>query len=197
MTPLNCVSPVMPMCKQRDMGQIARELAIRAHRGHDVVGLRAHHKVVEPAALAVFHVARGGRGELLRKREVAPRGEVLVKRARVHADADGNACLACGIEHGVGLCEAADVAGVDAQLGRPAARRLHGNLRVEVDVCHHGKGRLLAYALEGIEAIAARDGHADHLASHRGEFPNLRKVGVHVVCRRIQHGLHHHGRAAA
>lgn len=83
--------------------------------------------------------------------------------------------------------------GLMAQLGRPAARRLHGDLRVEVDVCHHGKGRLLADALEGVEAIAARDGHADHLASRRGEFPNLRKVGVRVVCGRIQHGLHHHG----
>ena len=83
------------------------------------------------------------------------------------------------------------------QLGRPAARRLHGNLRVEVDVGHHGKGRLLADALEGVEAIAARDGHADHLASRRGEFPNLREVGVHVVRGRVQHGLHHHRGAAA
>ena len=151
---------------------------------------------MEPAALAVFHVACDGSGELLRKREVAPRGEVLVKRARVHADTDGNACLTCGVEHGVGLCEAADVAGVDAQLGRPAARRLHGNLRVEVDVGHHGKGRLLADALEGVEAIAARDGHADHLASRRGEFPNLREVGIHVARGRVQHGLHHHRGAA-
>ena len=161
------------------------------------MGLRAHHQVVKTAALAVFHVARGGRGELLRKREVAPRGEVLVKRACVHADADGNARLTCGVEDGVGLCEAAYVAGIDAQLGRPATCRLHGDLRVEVDVSHHGKGRLLADALEGVEAIAAWDGHADHFAARRGKFPNLREVGFHVVRGRVQHGLHHHRGAAA
>ena len=179
------------------MRDIARQLAVRAHRGHDVVGLRADHQVVKAPAFAVFHVLSRGGGQLLGKRKVVALGKRLVERAGVHADADRDARLPGGIEHGVGFRQAADVAWIDAQLRRAAARSLDGDGCIEVHVGHDGQRRRLAHGLERVKAAAARDGHAHDLAPGIRQLPYLRKVRLRIIGRGVEHGLHHHGSPAA
>ena len=94
---------------------------------------------MKAAAFAVFHILARGGGQLLGKRKIVALGQRLVERAGVHPDADGDACLPGGVEHGIGFRQAADVAGIDAQLRRAAARRLDGDGRIEVHVGHDGQ----------------------------------------------------------
>ena len=134
---------------QRHVGQFLAEQAVRAHGSHHVVSLRADHEVVEAATLAVAHVVDGRACQLLRLREIVACGQLVVERARVHPDADGDARLA---QHGIGFGQAPDVAGIDAQLRRAAFGGLDGDVRIEVDVGDHRQRRPLAYSLEHVEA---------------------------------------------
>ena len=116
------------------------------------MSLRADHEVMEAAALAVTHVVGGRARQLLRLRKVVACGQLVVERARVHPDADGNARLARRVQHGIGFGQPPDVAGVDAQLRRAALGGFHGDSRIEVDVGDHRQRRPLAYSLEHVEA---------------------------------------------
>ena len=114
--------------------------------------LGGNHHVMKASLFEMTHVVDGRSAELLGKREVGAAFQFLVERAGVHAHANGNAGLARRLDHGVGGVPSPDVAGVDAQLGGSATRRLDGNLRVEMHVGHHGKRALRAHFRERVQA---------------------------------------------
>ena len=126
---------------QRHLGQLGRQQAIGVDGSLHVVGLGRHGNVVEVALIfEEAHVFRGRGHQLLRQREILASCDGVIQRAGVHADADGDVRGGRGGDDLASGFQAADVARVDAQLGRPAGRRLDGNAGVEVNVGHHGQG---------------------------------------------------------
>ena len=117
---------VTPMCSGH-VRQLAGELAVRGHRGACTSWAFARdHQVAEAAALAVAARSR-------RPSAASFCGEREVGRARPARRRASRRSPRCGwgyrppaaaSMHGVRLGEAPDVAGVDAQLRRAAARRL-------------------------------------------------------------------------
>ena len=65
----------------------------------------------------------------------------VFEAAAVHADANGDMVGAAAVCHGAHMGLSADVAGVDADLGRTAFRRGDGKAVVKVDVRHERQRR--------------------------------------------------------
>ena len=135
---------------QGHLGNLLRKHAVGLDRSHDIMGLRRHHHIVKAALFEMAHVVNRRGCKLLGQREIFTRLELFVKRTGVHAHTNGNARLTRGLDHSVGLLPAADVARVDAQFRGTAAGRLNGDLRIEMNVRHHGKGAFRAHLLEGL-----------------------------------------------
>ena len=107
----------------------------------------------------------GARGELVAQAASRSSCVLLGERAGVDADADRDAGLAGGLDHGVDARHVADVAGVDAQLGGAGTRGVDGDGVVEVDVGDDRQRRLGDDRAEGWQRVAARDGDANDLAA--------------------------------
>ena len=162
------------------------------------MGLRRHNDVVEVAfVFEEAHVLGGGGGQLLGQRQVVAGRQRVIERSGVHPDADRNTRRSRRGDHLARRLQTADVAGIDAQLGRPASRRLNGDAGVEVDVGHHGQRRCGAHGLKRIQTVAPGDGHAHDLAAGLGQRLDLREVGGHIVGGDVQHRLHCHRSAAS
>ena len=126
---------------QRHLGQLGGQQAIGVDGGLHVVGLRRHNDVVEVAfVFEEAHILGSGSGQLLGQRQVVAGRQRVIERSGVHPDADRDTRRSRRGDPLTGGRQAADVAGVDAQLGRAAGRRLDGDAGVEMDVGHHGQG---------------------------------------------------------
>ena len=92
---------------------------------------------------------------------------------------------------------AADVAGVDADLGRTAFRRGDGKAVVKVDVRHERQRRTRRDCSKPLCSRLIRHGKARQLTPGRLERGDLGKAALHVRCGGVQHGLDRDRRAAA
>jgi hypothetical protein len=68
---------------------------------------------------------------------------------------------------------------------------------IEMNICHHGQGRLGTDRLECIKTIAPWNRHANNFASSLSERLNLRKIRVSAVSLGIEHRLHRDWRSPA
>ena len=175
------------------MGDALSEEPVGAHRGHDVVSFRRNYQVLETVLLAELRVFKRRFGELFGKGEVGPSGKLLVERAGVNADSDGDVGLTCRIEHGNRCIESTDVPRIDAELGGTAARCLYRYDRIEVDVSHDGEFGTCANFLERVQACSAWYCHAHDLASRLRKPVDLAKVLVSIIGGRVEHRLHGDG----
>lgn len=117
--------------------------------------------------------------------------------AAVHADANGDVPRAAGLDHGPHPLFPADVAGVDADLGRAVFRRADGKAVVKVDIRHQRQRGRGADGAEGLRGLHIRHGQPRDLAPGGSQRADLRKAPVHVGRSRVQHRLDGYRRASA
>ena len=182
---------------QRRLRNALGQQPIRFNRGNHIVRLCGHHHIVKIAALKVRRIIGSALRQFLGKRQIIARHELLIKRSRVHAHANGNARFARRFNHFVGFFEAADVSRIDAQLRRATLSCTDGNTCIKVDIRDYGKGAFRAHFLERIQAIKPRNRHAHYFAASRRKPLDLRQIRGCIFGGSIQHGLHYHGSAAA
>ena len=101
------------------------------------------------------------------------------------------------VDHSADALRAADVAGVDANLGSTGLGRGDGEAVVKMDVRDERQGRLRADLAERMRCVHVRDGEPRDLAACGGQLPDLpeRPFDVRRAC--IEHGLDGDRRAAA
>ena len=135
------------------------------------------------------HSLRGRAAELFE--------DVLLDRAGVYADADGQTALLCRPHDRLHAVRAADVAGVQADLVHAC---LDGGKRqtvVKVNVRHDRQGRACADLAQRFRRRFVRHGAAHDVAAGLRQCVNLRKRCFRVAGIRVRHGLDGDGRAAA
>ena len=116
-------------------------------------------------------------------------GDILLKRAGVDTDADGDAALArrrCYLAQAYVI---PDVPGVDAQLRGPTPRSLHSKAIIEVDVGHNGELALRADALEAVEGFGGGDSDAHDLRARDTAELDLLKHCLSIGRVRLGHAL--------
>ena len=115
--------------------------------------------------------------------------------AAVHADANGNVPRAAGLDHGPHPLFPADVAGVDADLGRAVFRRADGKTVIKVDIRDQRQRGRSADGSERLCRLHIRHSQPRNLAPGGSQRANLCKAGFHVGRPCIQHRLDGHRRA--
>ena len=121
------------------------------------------------------------------------------RTAAVDADADGDVPAPAGVRHGLDPVLAADVAGVDADLGRAAlGTAAMARLVVKVDVRHQGQ-RTTPLQMAAKRRAASMSGTASRAIWHPacGQRADLRAGCPPRPWSGIEHGLDGHRRAAA
>lgn len=83
-------------------------------------------------------------------RKVIALGDILLKRAGVHANANRAPSGARGIDHGIDLGPIANVAGIDAELSGTGLHGANGELMVKVDI---GNDRHRRLGADGAETL--------------------------------------------
>ena len=123
--------------------------------------------------------------------------QALIQAAAVDADADGNAPVLADVHNGLDPVLAADVAGVDADLGCAALGCCDGQLIVEMDVSHQRQRTFLADFCEAPCALHVGHSETDHLTARSVKLADLLQRACHVGGLGVEHGLDDHGGAAA
>ena len=85
------------------------------------MSLGGKHDIGKAAILKMLDETLARHHELFGLRKVIAFGDILLKRARVHANANRAPSGTRGIDHGIDLGPIADIAGIDAQLGSTAS----------------------------------------------------------------------------
>ena len=119
---------------KRNMGDFARQGTIGVERRGHAMSLGGKHDIGKTAILKMFDETLARHHELFGLREVIALGDILLKRARVHANANRTPSGARGIDHGIDLGPIADVSGIDAELGGTGLHGANGQLVVKVDI---------------------------------------------------------------
>ena len=123
--------------------------------------------------------------------------QVLFQGACVDADANRDAVVASGADHGADPVLAADVAGVDAQAVDAKFGDAQGDLVVEVDIRHQRHIHLALDAPKGLGGVHVRHTDAHDIGAGGLERPDLADGRGHVQGVGVGHALHRDRRIAA
>ncbi len=123
--------------------------------------------------------------------------QILFQAASIHADADRAAVRLGRVHHFLDARLAADVAGVDAQAGRARIGGFERALIVEMDVGDDRHAGGADDLLQGRGRFLVGAGDADDVHAHLLAAADLVDRRTHIMSRRVGHGLHRDGRAAA
>ena len=134
--------------------------------------------------------------ELFGLREVFALGDILLKRARVHANANRAPSGARGIDHGIDLGPIANVAGIDAELGGTGLHSANGELMVKVDIGNDWHRRLGTDGAETLKRGLSGHAHTHDIAASLRQRAHLRKCCLGISGIGAGHGLDHHRRTA-
>ena len=137
------------------------------------------------------HKALARHHELFGLREVVALGNILLKRARVHANANRAARGTRGIDDSVNLGPIADIAGVDAQLGGTSLDSANGELMVKVDIGDNRHRRLGTNRAKALERSLGRHAHAHDIAASLRQRAHLRKRCLGISGIGAGHRLNH------
>ena len=160
------------------------------------MGLGRKHNVRKAAILKVLDEALARHHELFGLREVVALGNILLKRARVHANANRTARGTRSIDHRVNLGPIADIAGIDAQLGGTGLNGTNGELMVKVDIGDNRHRRLGTDGAEALKRGLGGHAHAHDIAASLRQRAHLRKRCLGISGIGAGHRLDHHRRAA-
>ena len=123
--------------------------------------------------------------------------QALVEAAAVDADSDGNTPILADIHNCLDTILAADIAGVDTDLGCAALGSCDGQLVVEMDVSHQRQRTFPADFCEAPCALHVGHSETNHLTTRCMELADLLQRACHIGGLGIEHGLDDHGGAAA
>ena len=181
---------------KRNMGNLAREGSIGIKRRLHAMGLGRKHNVRKAAVLKVLDEALARHHELFGLREVFALGDILLKRARVHANANRAPSGARSIDHGIDLGPIADIAGIDAELGGTGLNGTNGQLVVKVDIGNDWHRRLGTDDAETLKRGLGGHAHTHDIAASLRQRAHLRKRCLGIGGIGAGHGLDHHRRTA-
>ena len=108
-------------------------------------------------------------------RKVIALGDILLKRAGVHANANRAPSGARGIDHGIDLGPIANVAGIDAELSGTGLHGANGELMVKVDIGNDRHRRLGADGAETLKRGLGGHAHTHDIAASLRQRAHLRK----------------------
>ena len=180
---------------KRNVGNLTRQGSIGIKRRLHAMGLSRKHDVRKAAVFKMLDETLARHHELFGLRKIVALGNILLKRARVHANANRAARGTRGIDDSVNLGPIADIAGVDAQLGGTGLDGADGKLMVKVDIGDDWHRRLGTNRAKAIERSLGRHAHANNIATRLGKRTHLRKRCLGVGGIGAGHGLNHHRRA--
>ena len=181
---------------KRNVGNLTRQGSIGIERRLHAMGLGRKHNVRKAAVLKVLDEALARHHELFGLREVFALGDILLKRARVHANTNRAPSGTRGIDHGIDLGPIANVAGIDAQLGSTGLNGTNGELMVKVNI---GDDRHRGLSTDGAETLKRGLGghaHAHDIAASLRQRAHLRKRCLGISGIGAGHGLNHDRSAA-
>ena len=179
------------------MGDFARQGAIGVERRGHAMGLGGKHDIGKTAILKMLDETLTRHHELFGLRKVIALGDILLKRASVHANANRAPSGARGIDHSIDLGPITDVAGIDAELGGTGLNGANGELMVKVDIGNDRHRRLRTNRTKALERSLGGHTHAHNIATRLSECMNLCKRCLGVGGIGAGHGLNHHRSAAA
>ena len=160
------------------------------------MGLGRKHNVRKAAVFKMLDETLARHHELFGLREVVALGDILLKRARVHANANRAPSGARGIDHGIDLGPIANVAGIDAELGGTGLHSANGQLVVKVDIGNDWHRRLGTDGAETLKRGLSGHTHTHDIAASLRQRAHLRKRCLGISGIGAGHGLDHHRRAA-
>ena len=117
--------------------------------------------------------------------------QTLIQRTCIDANANRNACVACGLGDVFDLViKSFDVAGVNAHASTASINSGENVLRLKVNVGDHRNAGLLGNGRECFNIVLARNSNAHNLATRSGELSDLLQRGIHVRGQGGGHRLH-------
>src|SRR6267142_661601 len=128
---------------------------------------------------------------------VVPGQEVLLERAAVDADPDGDPLVLGDVDDLLDESLAADVPGIQTQAVHALLERDEGQLVIEVDVGDQRDPDLPLDLAELLGGLADGNRAAHDVAARGLERPDLEQRRVHVACVGLGHGLHGDRRVSA
>ena len=155
------------------------------------MGLGRKHNVRKAAVLKVLDEALARHHELFGLREVFALGDILLKRARVHANANRAPSGARGIDHGIDLGPIANVARIDAELGGTGLHSADGELMVKVNIGDDRHRRLGTDGAKTLKRGLGGHAHAHDIAASLRQRAHLRKRCLGISGIGAGHGLNH------
>ena len=176
---------------KRNMGDFARQGTIGIKRRRHAMCLGGKHDVGKAAVLKVLDEALARHHEFLGLRKPIALGDILLKRAGVHANANRAPSGARSIDHGIDLGPIADIAGVDAQLGGTSLDSANGELMVKVDIGDNRHRRLGTNRAKALERSLGRHAHAHDIAASLRQRAHLRKRCLGISGIGAGHRLNH------
>ena len=183
-----------------DVQRIVRTLGkqpVRLDHQRDGAGFHRHADIMEIILFQQRNMSERAFYQRLRRGMTVFFQQTRFQTAAVHADTDGNVPRAADLDHGPHPVLPADVAGVDADLGRAVFRRADGKAVVKVDIRHQRQRGRGADGSEGLRGLHVRNGQPRDLAPGGSQRADLRKAAVHVGRSRVQHRLDGYRRASA
>ena len=166
------------------------QLLVGADHDHRIVVLDRDLEIAEAVFLEQRRLVQRGLDQRLGRGFAVLGQQALVERARVDADAQRHARVACGPRDLAHLVvERLDVAGVDPNGGTAGVDGREDVLGLEVDVGDHRDLRLPGDGGQRVRVVLRRDGHPDDVAAGRGELGDLLQGRVDVRGERRRHRL--------
>ena len=139
------------------------------------MGLGGKHDIGKTAILKMLDETLTRHHELFGLRKVIALGDILLKRARVHANANRAPSGARGIDHSIDLGPIANVAGIDAELSGTGLHGANGELMVKVDIGNDRHRRLRTNRAKALKRGLGRHTHTHNITTRLGKRTHLRK----------------------
>ena len=178
---------------------VVRQLVKTAHGRHGVANagmLHGKYRVVKALGFQKLHVVEGALHHGFHRIVRVVRPVLLVERAPVHPDADGDMVHLTAVHHRLHPVGRADVPRVDAELFAAVLHGGDGQPIVEVHVRHQGDMDFIHDIPESLRRILIEDGGADDFTACRLQTMDLGHGGRRVPGIGVGHGLDGDGSAA-
>ena len=176
---------------------LAPEQAGCCHHGGHGGGLHGNTGIIEALLFQQFQMLKGTFHQSFRSGMTVFFQQLFVQRTAVDADTDGDVFILAHIHHSLHPILAADIAGVDADLGGTAFGSGDGQLIIKMNIRNQGQRAFLADFSKATGSFHIGHCQACNLAAGRSQLADLLQRTFHIGGSGIKHGLDYHGSTAA